>query len=82
MVRFSTIDMPRSSCFTGRDQELAEMHQSFHASSSSDEAIGLHGPGGIGKTQVATAYAMRHCNEYSAVFWFNTTGVNTLQSAS
>jgi hypothetical protein len=31
----------------------------------------VHGLGGIGKTQLAVAYAKRHRNHYSAVFWLN-----------
>ncbi len=31
----------------------------------------VHGLGGMGKTQLATAYAKRHREDYSAVFWLN-----------
>jgi ATP/maltotriose-dependent transcriptional regulator MalT len=31
----------------------------------------LHGLGGIGKTQLTIAYAKRHRDDYSAIFWLN-----------
>ena len=31
----------------------------------------MHGLGGIGKTQLAAAYAKRHSDNYSAVLWLN-----------
>ena len=31
----------------------------------------LHGLGGIGKTQLTVAYAKRHKDNYSAIFWLN-----------
>lgn len=34
-------------------------------------AVTLHGLGGIGKTQLAIAYAKAHRDDYSAVFWVN-----------
>jgi tetratricopeptide (TPR) repeat protein len=39
----------------------------------------LHGLGGIGKTQLAFAYASRHSDDYSAVFWLNSKDVDTLK---
>jgi hypothetical protein len=35
------------------------------------QAINLHGLGGIGKTQLAIAYAKAHRDDYSAIFWLN-----------
>lgn len=37
----------------------------------SRRVVVLHGLGGIGKTQLAVAYAKRYRDEYSAIFWFN-----------
>jgi DNA replication protein DnaC len=31
----------------------------------------LGGMGGIGKTQLAIAYAKRHCGSYESIFWLN-----------
>jgi ATP/maltotriose-dependent transcriptional regulator MalT len=35
------------------------------------QAVTLHGLGGIGKTQLAIAYAKAHRDDYSAIFWLN-----------
>ena len=39
----------------------------------------MHGLGGMGKTQLALAYAQRHRDEYSALFWMNSKDVDTLK---
>jgi hypothetical protein len=61
------VEAPR---FVGREQELDDMHKSLAGDDRRRTAI-LHGLGGIGKTQTALAYARRHRNNYSAIFWFN-----------
>lgn len=33
----------------------------------------------MGKTQLALAYAQRHTDEYSVVFWVNSKDINTLK---
>lgn len=42
------------------------------SSDGSRRVVVLHGLGGIGKTQLAVAYAKRYRDEYSGVFWVNT----------
>lgn len=37
----------------------------------SRRTVVLHGLGGIGKTQLTIAYAKRHKESYSAIFWLN-----------
>jgi hypothetical protein len=39
------------------------------------------GLGGMGKTQLALAYALRHRDDYSAVFWVNSKDVDTLKKS-
>jgi len=39
----------------------------------------VHGLGGMGKTQLAAAYAKRHREDYSAVFWLNTRDETSLK---
>jgi hypothetical protein len=38
----------------------------------------VHGLGGMGKTQLALAYAQRHKDEYLAVFWVNSKSKDTI----
>jgi hypothetical protein len=39
----------------------------------------LHGLGGIGKTQLALAYAIRHEEKHTAVFWLNANDEDSLR---
>ena len=41
----------------------------------------LHGLGGVGKTQLAIAYAKRHKDNYSAIFWLNIKDEDSLRQS-
>lgn len=41
----------------------------------------VHGLGGMGKTQLAAAYAKRHRNNYSAVLWLNAQDETSLKQS-
>jgi hypothetical protein len=56
--------------FVAREKELDEIHTTFNGDGSRRTVV-LHGLGGIGKTQLAIAYARRHKDSYSAIFWLN-----------
>lgn len=56
--------------FVARERELGEIHTALN-SDGSRRTVVLHGLGGIGKTQLAIAYAKRHKDDYSASFWLN-----------
>ena len=53
-----------------REKELAEIHTTLSGNGSRRIAV-LHGLGGMGKTQLAVAYAKRYRDSYSAIFWLN-----------
>ncbi|KAL9131006.1 MAG: hypothetical protein Q9217_000948 [Psora testacea] len=53
-----------------RQEELAAMHKTL-GGGTGRRAVTLHGLGGIGKTQLAIAYAKAHGSDYSAVLWLN-----------
>lgn len=63
-------DIPDTEHFVAREEELARIHSIFCKDSGRRTAV-IHGLGGVGKTQLAVAYAKRHRDEYSAVFWLN-----------
>jgi hypothetical protein len=63
-----------------RQEELAEMHRKL-SGDGSRRAVVLHGLGGIGKTQLTVAYAKRHKNSYSAIFWLNSKDENSLKQS-
>ncbi|OGM44082.1 hypothetical protein ABOM_007276 [Aspergillus bombycis] len=73
----ASLNLPRIECFVGRDKELAEVYKQLRSPNSTG-IVTLHGLGGIGKTQLAAAYALRHRHEYSAIFWFDASDVTKL----
>jgi hypothetical protein len=72
-IDFSLAEVPETVNFVARQQELAEMHAVLHSQGSEDRrrTVVLHGLGGIGKTQLAVAYAKHHKADYSAAFWLD-----------
>ena len=56
----------------------------MHTKLSSDgsrQTVVLYGLGGIGKTQLAIAYAKRHKDNYSAIFWLNIKDEDSLKQS-
>jgi AAA+ ATPase superfamily predicted ATPase len=70
LVAFSLSDVSEIEHFVAREEELTEMHKTL-SSDGSRRTIVLHSLRGIGKTQLTIAYAKRHKDNYSAVFWLN-----------
>jgi tetratricopeptide (TPR) repeat protein len=69
-VIFSLPEASETYHFVARQEELAAMHKTL-SEGTGRRAITLHGLGGIGKTQLAIAYAKAHHSDYSAIFWLN-----------
>lgn len=61
----------RNPLFTGREDILTQIHQSFEIdeAASVPHPLGISGLGGIGKTQTVLEYAYRYRSGYTAVFW-------------
>ena len=79
-VQFLLTGLPIASNFVDRD---AEMEQIEHSLLPLDLHNGrkihvLQGLGGIGKTQLAIAYARKHQEVYSAILWVNGNSKDTL----
>jgi hypothetical protein len=72
------LDVSRVEHFVGRDENIVKICEALQYDGSRKTAV-MHGLGGIGKTQLALAYAHRHREEYSAVFWVNSKDVDTLK---
>lgn len=64
----------------GRSVELEEMKNQLQVLNTACDrrCIILGGTGGVGKTQLAIAYARRHQSAYSSIFWLNATSEATL----
>lgn len=69
--------------FVGRIQEIETISQILQPSEPCTEQrrLILGGIGGVGKTQLALAYAQRYRASYSSVFWLNATSDQTLKSS-
>ena len=63
-----------------REEELAEIHTKLSGDGSRRTVV-LHGLGGMGKTQLSVAYAKRHKNSYSAIFWLNIKDKDSLKQS-
>jgi hypothetical protein len=79
-VTFSLSDIPETEHFVAREEELAEIHRTLRGDGSRRTVV-LHGLGGIGKTQLTVAYAKRHRDDYSAVFWLNIKDEDSLKQS-
>ncbi|PGH34123.1 hypothetical protein GX50_03086 [[Emmonsia] crescens] len=55
--------------FTGRQNEISSIHQHFTSAKEKNRQgrVCLWGPGGVGKTQLASAYALSHKQHYSHI---------------
>jgi hypothetical protein len=66
--------------FVAREDELREIHKVLSGDGSRRTVV-LHGLGGIGKTQLAVAYAKRYKDNYSAIFWLNIKDEDSLKQS-
>src|SRR6266404_388246 len=69
----------KSNEFTGRGRELLSIHSKLHpaqiGSTGAAVAVQTHGMGGIGKTELATAYANDFAMAYpGGIYWLNLAG--------
>ena len=61
----------RNPFFTGREDMLEDLHESFRRPKTAGwpKIYSINGLAGIGKTQVAIEYAYRYAHEYHSVLW-------------
>lgn len=78
------IPIPRNPLFTGRSDILASLNKSLQNDKEivvkpSEKATALSGLGGVGKTQTVVEYAHRYRDNYSAVLWVASDGIDLLR---
>ena len=61
----------RNSHFTGRDDELKDLHHSLFGNDAKRRVQAICGLGGIGKTQLALEYVYRFRDQYKIIWWMN-----------
>ena len=79
-VAFSLSEVAETRNFVARREELAQMHEALTGEDGRRTVV-LQGLGGIGKTQLAVAYAKIHKGEYSAIFWLNIKDEDSLNNS-
>ena len=79
-VTFSLANVSEIEQFVAREDELTEIHTTLRGDGTRHTVV-LRGLGGIGKTQLAIAYAKRRKDNYSAVFWLNTKNEDSLKQS-
>ncbi|MEE1757251.1 FxSxx-COOH system tetratricopeptide repeat protein [Streptomyces sp. SP18CS02] len=67
----------RNRRFTGRRGILEELRTSLTADRDGTAIVAVHGPGGVGKTQLAMEYAHRYAGEYDLVWWVRASTTST-----
>ena len=78
-VQFHLTGLPVAGNFVDRDTEMEIEHSLLQSDPQSGRKIRvLHGLGGIGKTQLAIAYARKHQEVYSAIICVNGNSKDTL----
>ncbi|KAG8693431.1 hypothetical protein FRC09_010517 [Ceratobasidium sp. 395] len=71
---------PPSPAFTGREDILAQMHDSIFGDLSKRHVFVLYGLGGAGKTQLALRFVDMYKEKFSDVFYIDATSVMTIQA--
>jgi tetratricopeptide (TPR) repeat protein len=59
----------RNPTFTGREQTLAALAEQLGRGAATAVTQTLQGPGGVGKTALATEYAYRYRSQFDTVWW-------------
>ncbi len=70
----------RNPYFTGRDEDLDELHRALTTEGRAALGQAIAGLGGIGKTQTAVEYCHRHRDAYAAVFWVRAETVEEIRT--
>ncbi|KAH7150509.1 P-loop containing nucleoside triphosphate hydrolase protein [Dactylonectria estremocensis] len=77
---FSLSEVTEANRFIGRKDEVLQLHRGLDATQDRRIAA-LHGLGGIGKTQLATAYLQSYRANYSAIIWLNAREETSLEQS-
>ncbi|KAH7006417.1 hypothetical protein EDB82DRAFT_573172 [Fusarium venenatum] len=79
-LEFSLSEVNDVNHFVARNEELAQL-QKILTNSQDRRIVAIHALGGMGKTQLAVAFAKQNHKSFSAVFWMNATDKETLKQS-
>ncbi|MFF5038605.1 FxSxx-COOH system tetratricopeptide repeat protein [Streptomyces nigra] len=68
---------PRNPHFVGRDELLLKIRKLL-ADAAAPAVVVVHGPAGVGKTQLASEYAHRFAGDYDVVWWVSAEDSGTI----
>ena len=70
---FSIRGVPIVNKYVERNQEMSAIERSLRPGIANTQRriVVLHGLGGTGKTQLSLAYARKHRDDHTAIFWLN-----------
>jgi tetratricopeptide (TPR) repeat protein len=71
----------RNPHFTGREEILKTIHQTFEKGELIARTQSLTGLGGIGKSQIAAEYAYRYAKDYTHIAWVNAENDGTIYAS-
>lgn len=80
---FKSAPLIQPADFVGRTMEIDTMHRALRPDQTpkKQQRVILGGMGGLGKTQLALAYARQHQPSYTSVLWLNATSESTVYSS-
>ena len=72
-VPFNIQGVPIVNKYVERDREMSAIESSLRpgVANTQRRIVVLHGLGGTGKTQLSLAYARKHRDDHTAIFWLN-----------
>lgn len=79
-VQFELTGLPVAGHFVDRDAEIEDIKENLLPTETQNrrKLHILHGLGGVGKTQLAIAYARKYQHTYSAIIWVNGNSTDTV----
>jgi hypothetical protein len=77
--------LPVTDYFVQRKTEMAQLEKFFSSDVDADrnyrKVFVVHGPGGMGKTQLCVEYARQHKEDFTAVFWLDGSSKDALRQS-